>query len=90
MLIKNQLSEDKLQNIHALATHMIWVREWWREYGSAIKKLNPTIYGRVIDHFVDGSSLAWQFVKPNQKLKLEECVKSFDWITATYQQKLPI
>ena len=27
---KNRLSEDKLQNLHALATHMIWVREWWR------------------------------------------------------------
>ncbi|WP_252152074.1 phage antirepressor N-terminal domain-containing protein [Acinetobacter wuhouensis] len=87
---KNQLSEDKLQNMHALATHMIWVREWWREYGAALKKLNPTAYGRVTNHFTDGSSLAWWFVKPDQKKQLEECVKSFDWMTGNYQQKLPI
>lgn len=87
---KNQLSEDKLQNMHALATHMIWVREWWREYGAALKKLNPTAYGRVTNHFTDGSSLAWWFVRPDQKKQLEECVKSFDWITGNYQQKLPI
>lgn len=87
---RNQLSEDKLQNMHALATHMIWVREWWREFGPAIKKLNPITYGRVTNHFTDGSSLAWWFVRPDQKKQLEECVKSFDWITGNYQQKLPI
>lgn len=87
---KNQLSEDKLQNMHALATHMIWVREWWREYGAALKKLNPTAYGRVTNHFTDGSSLAWWFVRPDQKKQLEECVKSFDWMIGNYQQKLPI
>ncbi|WP_312971067.1 BRO-N domain-containing protein [Acinetobacter gerneri] len=87
---RNQLSEDKLQNMHALATHMIWVREWWREFGDVFKKLNPVIYGRANHHFSDGSCLAWRFVKPDQKKQLEECVKSFDWITGNYQQKLPI
>ncbi len=87
---KKQFTDSDLQNLHALATHMIWVREWWREYGPAIKKLNPTAYGRVTNHFTDGSSLAWWFVKPDQKKQLEECVKSFDWITGNYQQKLPI
>ncbi|WP_423854284.1 phage antirepressor N-terminal domain-containing protein [Acinetobacter guillouiae] len=87
---KNQLSEDKLQNIYALATHAIWIREWWREFGDAFKILNPTIYKRVTHHFSDGSCLAWRFLNPEQKCELEKCIDSFDWFTATYQQKLPI
>ena len=87
---KKQFSHADLQNMHALATHMIWAREWWREFGEVIKKLNPVIAGRVNDHFIDGSSVAWQFVKADEKQQLRECVKSFDWFTATYQQKLPI
>ena len=87
---RKQFSEGDLCNLHALAIHMIWARSWWQEFSDVIKKLNPTIYSRATDHFINGSSLAWQFVKPDQKLKLRECVDSFDWFTATYQQKLPI
>ena len=87
---KKQFSHADLQNMHALATHMIWAREWWREFGEVIRKLSPIIAGRVNDHFIDGSSVAWQFVKADEKQQLRECVKSFDWFTATYQQKLPI
>lgn len=87
---KKQPSEDYLQNVHALAIHMIWVREWWKEYGESIERLNPTLYSRVVTHFSDGSRLAWQFVKAESKQELKECVDSFNWLTGTYQQKLPI
>ena len=87
---KKQFSHADLQNMHALATHMIWAREWWREFGEVIRKLSPIIAGRVNDHFIDGSSVAWQFVKADEKQQLRECVKSFDWFATTYQQKLPI
>ncbi|RZG88542.1 hypothetical protein EXE10_01700 [Acinetobacter sp. WCHAc060033] len=87
---KKQFSEAELQNLHALATHMIWVREWWREFGDSIKKLNPTMYYRVNDNFKDGAFVAWWFVKPTKKQALEECVKSFDWLAGTYQKNLSI
>lgn len=87
---KKQYSEAELQNLHALATHMIWVREWWREFGDSIKKLNPTMYYRVNDNFKDGAFVAWWFVKPTKKQALEECVKNFDWLAGTYQKNLPI
>ncbi|AYO54226.1 BRO-N domain-containing protein [Acinetobacter wuhouensis] len=87
---KKQFSEAELQNLHALATHMIWVREWWREFGDSIKKLNPTMYYRVNDNFKDGAFVAWWFVKPTKKQALEECVKNFDWLAGTYQKNLPI
>lgn len=87
---KKQFSEGDLHNLHALATHMIWARSWWQEFGDMIKKLNPTIYSRATTHFVDGSSLAWQFVRADRKQELKDCVNSFDWLAGTYQQKLPI
>ena len=87
---KKQFSEEDLHNLHALATHMIWTRSWWQEFGDMIKRLNPVIYSRATTHFVDGSSLAWQFVKADRKKELKECVNNFDWLTGTYQQKLPI
>ena len=87
---KKQFSEGDLHNLHALATHMIWARSWWQEFGDMIKKLNPVIYSRATTHFVDGSSLAWQFVRADRKQELKECVNNFDWLTGTYQQKLPI
>ena len=87
---KKQFSEGDLHNLHALATHMIWARSWWQEFGDMIKKLNPVIYSRATTHFVDGSSLAWQFVRADRKQELKDCVNSFDWLAGTYQQKLPI
>lgn len=41
-----------------LCTHMGWVREWWREYGDAIRALNPNAAAAVHDHFVDGVMFA--------------------------------
>ena len=87
---KKQFGEGDLHNLHALATHMIWARTWWQEFGDMIKKLNPVIYSRATTHFVDGSSLAWQFVRADRKQELKDCVNSFDWLAGTYQQKLPI
>lgn len=87
---KKQFSEGDLHNLHALATHMIWARSWWQEFGDMIKKLNPVIYSRATTHFVDGSSLAWQFVKTDRKQELKQCLSDFDWLTGIYQQKLPI
>ena len=87
---KKQFGEGDLHNLHALATHMIWARSWWQDFGDMIKKLNPVIYSRATTHFVDGSSLAWQFVRADRKQELKDCVNSFDWLAGTYQQKLPI
>lgn len=87
---KQKFTDADLQNIHALATHMIWARSWWSEFGDFVKKLNPTVYGIAASHFNDGSRLAWQFVNAERKQELKKCVYSFDWFTGTYQQKLPI
>ncbi|MFW1970481.1 Bro-N domain-containing protein [Acinetobacter bereziniae] len=79
-------SVSDIHNLHALATHMILVREWWREFGSSIKKLNPAVYTSITDNFTDGSFLAWHFIKPDQKQALINHINTFNWLNVTYQQ----
>ncbi len=75
-----QFNDADLKNLHALATHMIWVREWWRKFGDAIHTLNPLVAGEISSQFIDGSSLAWDFVDRASKQELREAVDSYEWL----------
>lgn len=37
------------------ASHFLWVSAWWRCFGDSIRMLNPTMAGRIHDHFADGA-----------------------------------
>ncbi|RSZ23648.1 phage antirepressor N-terminal domain-containing protein [Acinetobacter bereziniae] len=87
---RKSYSVSDIHNLHALATHMILVREWWREFGGSIKKLNPAVYTTITDNFIDGSFLAWHFIKPDQKQALINHINTFNWLGSPYQQKLAI
>lgn len=76
---KKQFSDADLQNLHALATHMIWVREWWRAFGDAIRTLSPTTASLVHSHFADGGSLAWRYIHADKREELRDYVKDYDW-----------
>jgi hypothetical protein len=84
---KNRLSEDKLQNLHALATHMIWVREWWRTFGDSIRVISPTMAAAVHDHFKDGASIAWGFVDQRKKDDLKHAVQDYEWLLPYNQRR---
>ncbi|WP_151825217.1 BRO-N domain-containing protein [Acinetobacter bereziniae] len=87
---KKQFNASDIHNLHALATHMILVREWWREFGSSIKKLNPAVHTTITDNFTDGSFLAWNYIKPDQKQALINHINTLNWLNEPYQQKLVI
>lgn len=83
---RKSFSGSDIHNLHALATHMILVREWWREFGGSIKKLNPAVYTTITDNFTDGSFLAWNYIKPDQKQALINHINTFNWLNVTYLQ----
>lgn len=83
---KQVFTSAYLQNVHALASHMIWVREWWKEYGDAIRKISPNIASAVHDHFVDGSFIAWSYIDKTKKADLREAVKNYPWLLS-YQER---
>ncbi|MFW2122486.1 ORF6N domain-containing protein [Acinetobacter ursingii] len=76
---KKQFSDGDLHNLHALATHMIWAREWWRTFGDAIRTISPTAASLVHSHFADGGSLAWRYLHTDKREQLKNYVKDYDW-----------
>ncbi|MGB5886512.1 MAG: ORF6N domain-containing protein [Acinetobacter venetianus] len=77
---KQVLTSADLQNIHALASHMIWVTEWWRTFGDAIRTMSPTMASSVHGHFADGGSLAWYYIDKSKHNSLREAVKDYEWL----------
>ncbi len=51
---------------------MLWVREWWREFGEAIRTISPHMAGAVHDHFQDGAMFAFHFIDKDELKKQRE------------------
>lgn len=66
-------------NTIALAHCMIWCRQWWKEYGDAILKINPNIASSVHDYFIDGSFVAWGYVDESDKAALRRKLDAHQW-----------
>lgn len=83
---KQVFTSADLQNVHALASHMIWVMEWWRTFGGAIRAISPTMANSVHHHFVDGSCVAWRYIDKTKQADLREAVKDYPWLQS-YQER---
>ena len=83
---KQVFTSADLQNVHALASHMIWAMEWWRTFGGAIRTMNPTMAGLVQHHFSDGSCIAWRYIDKTKRDDLREAVKDYPWLQS-YQER---
>lgn len=76
-------------NTIALAHCMIWCRQWWKEYGDAIRKINPNIASSVHDYFIDGSFVAWGYVDESEKAALRRKLDAHQWnLTVNERQRL--
>ena len=84
---KQVFTSADLQNVHALASHMIWVMEWWRTFGCAIRTMNPTMAGLVQHHFTDGGSLAWRYIDKSKHNSLREAVKDYEWLVPPSERR---
>lgn len=67
------------QSVQGLAWHMLWVREWWREFGEAIRTISPHMAGAVHDHFQDGAMFAFHFIDKEELKKKRERMAYFQW-----------
>ena len=67
------------QSVQGLAWHMLWVREWWREFGEAIRTISPHMAGAVHDHFQDGAMFAFHFINKDELKKQRDRMDYYQW-----------
>ena len=67
------------QSVQGLAWHMLWVREWWREFGEAIRTISPHMAGAVHDHFQDGAMFAFHFIDKDELKKQRDRMDYYQW-----------
>ncbi|WP_151869574.1 BRO family protein [Acinetobacter sp. TUM15509] len=84
---RKQFSDADKQNIHALASHMIWVMEWWRVFGGAIRTISPTMASSVHHHFVDGSCIAWRYIDKLKQDDLRVAVTNHEWLLSYSERR---
>ena len=52
-----QIDKNYHNNVQGLAWHMLWIREWWRQFGEPLRALSPNMAAAVHDHFTDGGNV---------------------------------
>lgn len=76
---KIEVDANYQQAVQGLAWHMIWVREWWKEFSEPIRKLSPNMAGAVNDHFTDGAMFAFHFINQDDLKKQKERFEYHQW-----------
>ena len=76
---KIEVDKHYHQSVQGLAWHMLWVREWWKEFGEPLRKLSPNMAGAVHDHFVDGAMFAFHFIDKDELKKQQERMNYRQW-----------
>lgn len=74
-----ELNDILKTNLQGLAIHMVWLNDWWKEFGGAIVKLNPNIAASVNHHFKDGACFAYHFIDKGTRLQIEEQLQYHSW-----------
>ncbi|MFC2997599.1 KilA-N domain-containing protein [Acinetobacter sichuanensis] len=74
-----ELNDILKTNLQGLAIHMVWLNDWWKEFGGAIAKLNPNIAASVNHHFKDGACFAYHFIDKGTRLQIEEQLQYHSW-----------
>lgn len=74
-----ELNDLLKNNLQGLAIHMVWLNDWWKEFGGAIAKLNPSVAASVNHHFKDGVCFAYHFIDKGTRLQIEERLQYHSW-----------
>lgn len=57
-------------NVRAMAMHLVWLSGWWRQFGAAVRGINPHMGSAIHDHFNDGGFVAWMFIDKEKHAEL--------------------
>ena len=74
-----QIDKNYHNNVQGLAWHMLWIREWWRQFGEPLRTLSPNMAAAVHDHFTDGAMFAFHFIDKDDLKRQRERSEYYQW-----------
>lgn len=72
-------TEEVHMNVRAMAIHLVWLAGWWRQFGPAIRTLNPQLAGTIHDHFIDGAFVGWLYIEKDKVAQLRQRIDNYPW-----------
>ena len=74
-----QIDKNNHNNVQGLAWHMLWIREWWKQFGEPLRALSPNMAAAVHDHFTDGAMFAFHFIDKDDLKRQRERSEYYQW-----------
>lgn len=66
-------------NVKAMAIHLVWLNGWWKQFGGAIRVMNPHMAASVHDFFNDAGFIAWMFIDDEKRTPLRKQIENHPW-----------
>lgn len=63
----------------AMAMYLVWLSGWWREFGPAIRGVNPNMASAIHDYFNDGGFVAWGYIDKEKRQELRSRIENHPW-----------
>lgn len=62
-----------------MAIYLVWLSGWWRQFGPAVKGINPHMAAAIHDYFNDGGFVAWSFIEKDKRAELHKRIDTHPW-----------
>ena len=72
-------NQSNAMNVRAMAMHLVWLSGWWRQFGAAVRGINPHMGSAIHDHFNDGGFVAWMFIDKDKHAELRNRIDTHPW-----------
>lgn len=66
-------------NVRAMAIYLAWLSGWWRQFGPAVRGINPHMAAAIHDYFNDGGFVAWSFIEKEKRTELHKRIDTHPW-----------
>lgn len=78
MVLKTKTELENV-NVKAMAIHLVWLNGWWKQFGGAIRVMNPHMAASVHDFFNDAGFVAWMFIEDDRREQLLKQIENYPW-----------
>ncbi|MGV0885504.1 BRO family protein [Acinetobacter venetianus] len=72
-------NQPNAMNVRAMAMHLVWLSGWWRQFGTAVRGINPHMSSAIHDNFNDGGFVAWTFIEKEKQAELRKRIETYPW-----------